>query len=237
LVIRVSEGTDEKDSDGISPVRKFESGFRSIVDTHPPDKSRLMDAVIEYLVYRNFPIGTLPVGIHDDMLGRVVFPFYNAGILEYYTTRTYTSQYPKTTNPDVEDGWTGKSNVLWLFERLTFTSATYIVEGIFDCGSMWKIGKQAVPVLGKTISTRQMNLLKFAGVNTVVVMLDPDAERESKLMAVNLYDHGFNCHLVNWPMGFSDKDPNSVSLSELREVSENFTAVNRMKALELHFEC
>lgn len=74
-----------------------------------------------------------------------------------------------------------KSLLLYgLPQALTTTGPAVIVEGITDA---WKIGLNAMALLGKTISAEQCNLINkhFSG-RPVVVWLDSDAEKDAKLV-------------------------------------------------------
>lgn len=188
---------------------------------------------IEYLRKRRVDTNRWEVGLMDDLPGRVVFPFRLRSQVCYYMGRAFTSSSLKTVNPDVGDGWPGKGEVLFNYDRLT--CEVILCEGIFDAISAeTELRVSATCLLGKTITEKQKQLLKKAGVKQITVMLDADARPDATKLALELYHSGFEVWLSDWRiLGSDPKDPNECDSIELTELYRNGQIVNYSTELRL----
>ena len=68
-----------------------------------------------------------------------------------------------------------KREVLWNFDNARKSDTVVVCEGVYDAA---RVGKCAVATLGKSVSDQQVSLLQQYW-NHVVILLDPDAEKDA----------------------------------------------------------
>jgi len=190
---------------------------------------------LEYLRRRGIQLDRLDVGLLDGYEGRVVFPFYDRGKVVFFQGRSFVPSPLKTINPDVEDGWYPKTDVLFRLECLN-GGTVVLTEGIFDAlKTEQAIGRshRASCLLGKTISQRQIRLLRSAGVEWITVFLDGDANREAADLAIKLYKHKFGVRLVQYPNHMHEADPGSLDAGTIRSLLLSARPVGPTTELEL----
>jgi hypothetical protein len=108
-----------------------------------------------------------------NVAGRIIIPIQCGGKLVGWQAR-YVGE-PPTDNIPKYLNMTGlpKSRVVYNYDNAKHTSFGVIVEGVTDA---WRIGPQAVAILGSTISTRQIELASAAwGQAGVALLIDGDA--------------------------------------------------------------
>jgi DNA primase len=106
-----------------------------------------------------------------------------------------------------------KSQVLYNYDRALDMPAVVVVEGV---PSVWRIGRAAVCLFGKTLSAWQCNTLSTAwSGKPVFFMLDNDAQIEIDSAVTELCRHGVNVVPVILP---DSRDPADYSRAELRDI-------------------
>lgn len=191
--------------DHIQNTYKFFERFTSCKD--PDAESLSMTRAKAYLMKRSVDWHKYEVGIHADLPGRVVFPFMEQGEIKFYMGRAFEKMLLKTINPDSAKGWLPKSDVLFNYPSLT--SNIIITEGVFDAISadQYQVdGFSATCLLGKTISNKQIQLLKKKAPEQIWVMLDADADKDAKGLALKLYQAGFKTFLCQWGTDYQSQD-------------------------------
>lgn len=150
--------------------------FVPLVEHHPYTARRGFD--LDNV--RRLGVGVCSWGLYQD---RLVFPVRRFdGYWIYFQSRatwekdehTSTTKYRKNLNPANADParFASASDVLLGLECLGGARRVAVVEGPTD----WlQAGPDAVALLGKVISDRQVQLLVQAGVTEVDLCLDPDA--------------------------------------------------------------
>lgn len=111
---------------------------------------------------------------------RVYFPIYDLGRDEpcYWIARATTPYIrgPIYLNPKQAEGRKRKTEVLWGLHRIRYgVENLLLMEGVFD--AIWYDG--AVALLGKTLSSEKLYLIKRIAPESVTVVLDGDAVAES----------------------------------------------------------
>lgn len=102
---------------------------------------------------------------------RIIIPSYDSsGEINYFVSRTYdpTVKKMKYDNPKSD-----KDRIIFNEGLVNWDSTVILVEGVFDMFSV----PNAIPLLGKTLSTTLFMKLKEMKPN-VVVLLDPDAYKD-----------------------------------------------------------
>jgi len=103
---------------------------------------------------------------------RIVVPSFDLdGDVNYYIGRTYTSSWPKYTNPKIS------KNIIFNHLYLDFDEDIVLVEGIFDA---IKAGYNSVPLLGSTITENSALFREIVRNDAPVYLaLDSDAKKKA----------------------------------------------------------
>lgn len=117
---------------------------------------------------------------------RIIIPSYDSmGELNYFVGRSYDPKEKKRKylNPDAD-----KNNIIFGEGNIDFSSTVFLVEGVFDMFSV----PNAIPLLGKTISTKLFMKLKEFKPN-IIVLLDPDAYKNAIELFYMLHNIYVDC--------------------------------------------
>jgi DNA primase len=174
------------------------------------------DLARSYLLGRGVDPSSVQVYLHNDLAGRVVFLFERKGKPVYYVARAFAPIEPKVKNPTKGEGWCGKQQVMWNEDSFNDSTTVVITEGIFDA----LLSDGALPnhvstcLLGKDLSSEQTFILKGAGVRSVLIFLDSDAQDNAYELCARFYQSGYEAKVVVWEYADKEKDPASVGLQE-----------------------
>jgi DNA primase len=113
--------------------------------------------------------------------GRIILPAHVGGELAFYQARSVTGASPKYLAPIYD-----RSSALWGYDEAIGSDHVLVVEGPFDVLGATQAGFAAVAIMGKTISLRQVSLIRSLGASRITVLLDPEAYRESTEVARRL---------------------------------------------------
>ena len=120
-------------------------------------------------IISKFKIGYSVGGKYDS---RIIIPSYDVhNDLNYFVTRTYANAKPKYLNPDSD-----KEEIIFNECCLNWDSDIYLVEGPFD----HIVTHNSIPILGKKISDKLMNLLFNKAKANIIILLDSDAWNDAK---------------------------------------------------------
>ena len=156
--------------DEMIPFSQMESGNLSHFEAYNymiNDRKVCRDIILKY---------RLGFCVRGEYMNRVVVPSYDInGNLNYFVTRSYdpSEKKRKYMNPKID-----KDKIIFNEGYINWDSTVFLVEGVFDMFSV----PNAIPLLGKTLSTALFNKLKILKPN-VVILLDPDAYKNS----INIY--------------------------------------------------
>ena len=141
--------------------------------------------------------------------GRVIIPsFSGSNQLNYFVARTYDGNYFKYKNPEA-------SKDIIFFENLINWDAPIILcEGVFDAMA---IRRNAIPILGKSVSTALYTKLLTSTVNDIYVALDTDARDRALQIAEQLLNQGKRVFLIDLP----DKDPSEMGFKAFTELIQS----------------
>ena len=116
--------------------------------------------------------------------GRIIMPYYKKGELIYFTSRQFINlQKNKFKNPAFEDFGIGKEMVIYNEDALYLYRKCYVVESIMNAETL---GDKAIAIGGKSISAYQKNIIMDSPVESLVIILDPDAKKEAFKLALDL---------------------------------------------------
>ena len=153
--------------------------------------------------------------------GRVIIPSYSgSNQLNYFVARAYDGNYFKYKNPEA-------SKDIILFENLINWDAPIILcEGVFDAMA---IRRNAIPILGKSISTALYKKILTSSVNDIYVALDTDARDRALQIAEQFLNQGKRVFLINLP----DKDPSEMGFKAFTELIQSAEELD-ISGLMLH---
>ena len=144
-----------------------------------------------------------------DYSGRIIVPSYNgSNQLNYFVGRTYDGNYFKYKNPEA-------SKDIIFFENLINWNAPIILcEGVFDAMA---IRRNAVPILGKSISNSLYKKIITSNVDDIYVALDTDARTRALEIAEKFLNQGKRVFLIDLP----DKDPSEMGFKAFTELIQS----------------
>ena len=141
-----------------------------------------------YLKHRGFDIEALSkLGIgyctKGDYFGYVILPFYSNSNLTYFNARLVIGNGPRYKNPPKSVTGLGKEFLIFNEGALELYNQIYICEGVFNALTM---GERAIATMGKAVSSYQVNALIKSQCKRFILLLDPDAKKQSIDLALKL---------------------------------------------------
>ena len=137
--------------------------------------------------------------------GRVIIPSYtSSGTLNFFVARSYDGNYFKYKNPET-------SKDIIFFENLINWNAPIILcEGVFDAIA---IRRNAIPILGKSVSTSLYKKIITSNVRDIYIALDNDAKDRALQIAQQFLNNGKRVFVVE----MEDKDPSEMGFRAFTE--------------------
>ena len=130
--------------------------------------------------------------------GRVVIPSYSeSGSLNFFVARSYDGNYFKYKNPEAS------KDIIFFESLINWNAPVILCEGVFDAIA---IRRNAVPILGKSLSKSLYKKLIISNVNEIYIALDTDARDRALEIAEDLLNQGKKVYMVDLP----DKDPSEM---------------------------
>ena len=137
--------------------------------------------------------------------GRVVIPSYNgSNQLNYFVARTYDGNYFKYKNPEAS------KDIIFFENLINWNVPIILCEGVFDAMS---IKRNAIPILGKSISTSLYRKIITSKVKDIYVALDDDAKDRALQIGEKFLNQGKRVFIVTLP----DKDPSEMGFKAFTE--------------------
>lgn len=195
-----------------------------VTDPLPDEIRPIKKLALDYLEHRGF---SEEVAVEYQFLlprphirerGRLILPVFESNRMIYYQARALVGQAPKYLNPTRIQCPIGKSNfVFGLDEAANFclreNLPIILCEGIFSAIS---VGRNAVAIFGKELSTVQAWKILRAGIRSAIILFDPGTKTES-LEAARMLCSRMEVRIGELKTG----DPNEVSKAELLQVLKN----------------
>jgi len=130
--------------------------------------------------------------------GRAVIPSYSeSGSLNFFVARSYDGNYFKYKNPEAS------KDIIFFESLINWNAPIILCEGVFDAIA---IRRNAVPILGKSLSKSLYKKLITSNVNEIYIALDTDARDRALEIAEDLLNQGKKVYMVDLP----DKDPSEM---------------------------
>ena len=148
-----------------------------------PDHPSLADRGLTPELIDTFGLGHCGRGM---MKGRICVPLRNdRNELVAYAGRWAEREVPKGVQKYLLPPRFRKSHILFNLHRLPKEAEhVVIVEGYFGAIRLHALGVPAVALMGRTISTEQLELLLNVGVPSVILMLDGDEPGQTAAKAM-----------------------------------------------------
>lgn len=182
-----SEILDKEKSDIVITLPE---GYKKLSECSSSDYKA--DLALKYLrqrgitddIIKDYDIGYTTSGQYYN---RIIVPSYDInGKLNYFVARWFAKEKTKTKylNPIAE-----KSDIVFNEGKINFDSTIYLVEGVTD----HIVTPNSIPLLGKYLTPKLIDLLYEKSSSYIVIVLDDDAKND----AIELYKKlNFGC-LVN----------------------------------------
>ena len=138
--------------------------------------------------------------------GRVIIPSYSASNqLNFFIARTYDGNYFKYKNPEAS------KDIIFFENLINWEQPIILFEGVFDAMA---IRRNAIPILGKSISTSLYKKIITSKLQDIYVALDNDARDKAYEIAEKFLNQGKRVFLINLP----DKDPSEMGFKAFTEL-------------------
>ena len=138
--------------------------------------------------------------------GRVIIPSYSeSNSLNYFVARAYDGNYFKYKNPEVS------KDIIFFENLINWSTPIILCEGVFDAIA---IRRNAIPLLGKSITDSLYKKLITSKVTDIYVALDTDARDKALTISEKLLNQGKRVFLVDLP----DKDPSEMGFKYFTEL-------------------
>jgi hypothetical protein len=198
-------------------------GFRLLSE---PSGSIIINRARKYLYNRGltdndfikYNIGYCPSGEYAD---RIIVPSYDErGTLNYFVGRSVNPDTSfKYKNPSVS------KDVIGFEAFINWDVPVVLCEGVFDAMA---IKRNAIPLLGKTMSQSLLRKLALNKVKDVYIALDRDALKSALTISDQLLSMGKRVYLVD----MADKDPSSMGFKAFTQHIQTADEINLSKIME-----
>ena len=137
--------------------------------------------------------------------GRVIIPSYSeSNSLNFFIARSYDGNYFKYKNPEAS------KDVIFFENLINWNQPIILCEGVFDAMA---IKRNAIPLLGKSISTSLYKKIITNKVKDIYIALDTDAKDRALEIGEKFLNQGKRAFLVDLP----DKDPSEMGFKSFTE--------------------
>ena len=154
-----------------------------------------------------------------DYGGRIIIPSYSeSNRLNYFVGRTYEGAYFKYKNPEAS------KDIVFFENLINWDKPVILCEGAFDAMS---IRRNAVPILGKSLSPALWKRLLTGKLTDIYIALDTDAQVQALEIAEKLIAAGFRVFLIE----LSGKDPSEMGFKQFTELVQNAAELDFTKIM------
>ena len=154
-----------------------------------------------------------------EYAGRVIVPSYNDNNqLNFFVGRTFEDAYHKYRNPECSKDIIGFENLI------NWSQPVILVEGVFDAIA---VKRNAIPILGKTLTKSLLRKLVDSKVEDIYIALDKDAFKKALEYTEKFLNMGKRVYLVD----MEDKDPSEMGFKNFTHHVQQAEEMNLGKLL------
>lgn len=141
-----------------------------------------------------------------DYGGRIIVPSYSgSNQLNYFVGRSYEGAYHKYKNPRTN------KDIIFFENQINWNLPIVLCEGVFDAIA---IRRNAIPILGKTLSKALIKKIITSEVEEIYIALDADAINRSLEFCEQFQKLGKKVYLIN----LTDKDPSELGFKAFADL-------------------
>jgi len=156
-----------------------------------------------------------------DYGGRIIIPSYSeSNQLNYFIARTYEGSYYKYKNPEVS------KDVIFFENLINWDQPVILCEGVFDAIA---IRRNAIPILGKSLSTKLIKKLITSKFKDLYIALDTDARDRALEIAEQFQSYDKRVFLIDLP----DKDPSEMGFINFTKLIQSAEELD-LSSLMMH---
>jgi len=138
--------------------------------------------------------------------GRIIIPSYSeSNILNYFIARTHEGSYHKYRNPEIS------KDIIFFENLINWNQPVVLCEGVFDAIA---IKRNAIPILGKTLSNTLIKKVIASTNKDIYIALDTDARNKALGISEHLLSLGKRVFLVE----LTDKDPSDMGFEQFTKL-------------------
>tara|TARA_R100001129_G_scaffold33386_1_gene22519 strand:- start:17447 stop:18370 length:924 start_codon:yes stop_codon:yes gene_type:complete len=138
--------------------------------------------------------------------GRIIIPSYSeSNILNYFIARTHEGSYHKYRNPEIS------KDIIFFENLINWNQPVVLCEGVFDAIA---IKRNAIPILGKTLSNTLIKKVIASTNKDIYIALDTDARSKALGISEHLLSLGKRVFLVE----LTDKDPSDMGFEQFTKL-------------------
>ena len=153
--------------------------------------------------------------------GRVIIPSYSSSNnLNYFIARSFDGSYYKYKNPEAS------KDIIFFENLINWNQPIILCEGAFDAIS---IRRNAIPILGKSISTSLYKKILTSTVKDIYIALDADAQKRALEVAEKFLNQGKRVFLID----MKDKDPSEMGFKAFTQLIQTAEELD-LSGLMLH---
>ena len=209
-----------------SKTKKVVTSLKLPEEFKPLHKGKVPIKYIKYLKSRNitlsdikkYNMGYCNEGIYSNM---IIIPSYDSkGNLNYFTARSIEKNtFRKYKNPDA-------SRDIIPFEFfINWNIPLIICEGPFDAIA---IKRNAIPLLGKSISSSLMKKIVTSKVEKIYIALDTDARKQALKIAEYLINQGKEVYITD----LQEKDPGELGFTNFTKLIQKTLPLSQYELME-----
>lgn len=151
--------------------------------------------------------------------GRIIIPSYSgSNQLNYFVGRSHDGNYFKYKNPE------SSKDIIFFENLINWNQPIILCEGVFDAMA---IRRNAIPILGKNMSTSLKKKLLTSTLTDIYIALDEDAKDVALNIADELIGLGFKVYFIE----LAGKDPSEMGFKTFTKLVQNATELDFSKIM------
>ena len=152
--------------------------------------------------------------------GRIIIPSYNeANSLNFFVARTFENNYFKYKNPEAS------KDIIFFENLINWDQPIILCEGVFDAVA---IRRNAVPILGKTISNSLLKKIITGKAQDIYIALDKDALKQALEYCEKFLNLGKRVFLID----MQEKDPSDMGFEAFTRQIQQAEEINLMTLMQ-----